>query len=208
MKVKILKNKNLLLVLSAPSGAGKTTIAREFIKKHSDFSISISSTTRKPRGNEKNGVDYFFLSENDFKKKIDDGQFLEWAKVHDNYYGTSFNEVERIREMGKNVLFDIDVQGGINVKKKYPSDTILVFILPPSPEILKKRLLSRNTDSLAVIEKRLQNAKKEIKMAMQKYEYIIINDDLTKAVLELENVVSAFERKIEFNEEVFREWLK
>ena len=201
-------NKNVLLVLSAPSGAGKTTIARRLLQKNKNYSLSISCTTRTPRENEKDGTDYYFLSEDDFFKKVDDGNMLEWAEVHTNYYGTPVSEIERLKKEGKDIIFDIDIQGGMNIKEKYPKSAILVFILTSTKDELQKRLENRGTESKSNIEKRLKNAQKEVNIAMRNYDYFVINNRVEQAVKDIECIVSSYKNKYYFQKEVFEKWKK
>ncbi|HPJ69983.1 MAG TPA: guanylate kinase [Candidatus Mcinerneyibacteriales bacterium] len=191
MKGKPQKNFNsILLVLSAPSGAGKTTLARKFLEKHPDFGVSVSYTTRKPRRGEKEGIHYYFTDPQTFQEMIARKEFVEWAHVHDDWYGTPFSEIQRLHGQGKGILFDIDIQGGVNIYKAYPDRTLLVFILPPSMEELERRLRNRKTDDEKTIEKRLKNAQKEISIARDKYDYFLVNDDLEEALKELEMIVA------------------
>ena len=191
MKGKPQKNFNsILLVLSAPSGAGKTTLARKFLEKHPDFGVSVSYTTRKPRRGEKEGIHYYFTDPQTFQEMIARKEFVEWAHVHDDWYGTPLSEIQRLHGEGKGILFDIDIQGGVNIYKAYPDRTLLVFILPPSMEELERRLRNRKTDDEKTIEKRLKNAQKEISIARDKYDYFLVNDDLEEALKELEMIVA------------------
>src|SRR3989339_538972 len=175
--------KGKLFIVSAPSGAGKTTLVREVLKEFADLSYSVSHTTRPPRGNEKEGLDYFFISPAEFEEKISKGDWLEWARVHDNYYGTSRSFVEGCLQQGKSLLLDIDVQGAVQIMAS-GLNPISVFILPPSFEVLSQRLLNRGTDSKEVIEKRLINAKAEMEQK-DRYRYVVVNDDLNTAIKEL-----------------------
>ena len=172
-----------LFIISAPSGAGKTTIAKAVLQKFKDMCYSISYTTRKPRAEERDGVDYHFVSKQDFKNGIKKARWAEWAEVYGNYYGTSAEFIEKKLSSGCDILLDIDVQGTLQILKHHP-DSVTVFILPPSINALRKRLEMRGTDSQAVIEKRLINAKKE--MAQKKiYRHIIVNDELSAAIDEI-----------------------
>ena len=157
-----MQNKGAILILSGPSGCGKSTLLKEIYKNIDNYYFSISTTTRTPRAGEQDGVDYYFVSKEDFEKDIEEGNFLEWAKVHDNYYGTSLKPIIEALNDGKLVIFDIDVQGHKIVRKKLNSQVTSVFITTPSLSILKDRLYSRNSDSNEIIEKRLSNAKEEI----------------------------------------------
>lgn len=177
--------------MSAPSGAGKTTLKDLVIKEFPDMVYSISATTRAPREGEIDGVHYFFKTRDEFKKMIDAGEMVEWNEVHGNFYGTPKSFVEKMLSEGKRVLFDLDVFGKVNFDKCYP-DAIGILILPPSLEVLEKRLRLRATDSEAVIELRLENAKKEIRFAEEhgKYEYTIVNDRLEEAADKLRKILS------------------
>jgi len=184
--------KGKLVIFSAPSGAGKTTIVKHLLEQDFGFEFSISATTRQMRKGETHGKDYYFLAVNDFEQRIKNGEFLEWEEVYSgSYYGTLKSEVERIREKGKHVLFDVDVVGGINIKKYYGNDALAVFIKPPSVEELKKRLINRSTDSPEVITKRVEKASHELTYARY-FDVIIVNDNLETAFLETEERVRAF----------------
>lgn len=179
-----------LFIVSAPSGAGKTTLCKALREKYPDMLYSVSYTTRAPRAGEKNGVDYFFIDEAAFRKKIDAHGWAEWARVHDHFYGTSAEFVNRGLSSRKAILLDIDVQGTVQIVKRYP-DSITIFIMPPSLEVLKQRLVSRGTDRPASIEKRLVNAKAE--MAQKGiYRHVIVNDKLSDAVKELLSIVGRY----------------
>ena len=173
--------KGSILVVSGPSGSGKTSLAREVCKELKDLAyFSISTTTRKIRDGEKDGVDYFFISEEEFLKDVEDGYFLEWAEVHGNFYGTSKRQINEALKKGKIVFLDIDVQGYESVKKEYASITTGVFVTTPNEKVLKERLLNRNTESKESLEIRLINALKEMKK-ISEYDYLLINDDFNKA---------------------------
>ncbi len=177
-------NKNgKLFIVSAPSGAGKTTLVGYVLKRFETLSYSVSHTTRSPRAGEQDGVDYFFISPKEFEQKIEQGQMLEWAKVHDNYYGTSKQFVEDCLAKGNSLLLDIDVQGGFQIMAS-DFEPVSVFIMPPSFEELKTRLLGRGTDSTTVIEKRLANAKQEMEQK-HRYHHVLMNDDLDGAIEKL-----------------------
>jgi guanylate kinase len=175
-----LSNKGIAIVVSAPSGGGKTTLCRRLIAKLPGLSFSISHTTRSPRGQEKDGVDYHFVDEAEFKSLIEQDAFLEWALVHGNYYGSSLSAANSQLDSGINVLFDIDIQGGYQIKEKMP-EALLIFIVPPSMKILEERLRGRASDAEDVIQKRLKAARKEIEGAVD-YSSWIINDDLEPAL--------------------------
>jgi guanylate kinase len=180
-----------LIVFSAPSGSGKTTIVRHLLAQEKlNLAFSVSATSREPRGEEKDGEDYYFISTEEFKKHIRDGDFLEWEEVYrDNFYGTLNSEVDRLWAMGKNVIFDIDVVGGLRIKKKYPEKTLAVFVEPPSVDELKKRLKSRKTESDEKINMRIAKASIEMATASQ-FDHIIVNDYLDKALEEAEDLVA------------------
>ncbi len=175
--------KGKLFVVSAPSGAGKTTLVRQVLKQFENLSYSVSHTTRAPRANEAEGLDYFFISVAEFKEKIAKGLWLEWAKVHDNYYGTSRAFVEETLQKGKSLILDIDVQGAKQIMASR-LNPVSIFIMAPSFDVLYQRLVNRATDSIAVIEKRLENAKVEVSQK-DLYHYVVVNDDLETALEEL-----------------------
>jgi guanylate kinase len=187
--------KGLLIVVSAPSGTGKTTLCRMLLKEFENMEFSVSYTTRPPRKGEVNGKDYFFVSREEFERMVEEGDFLEWANVYGNLYGTSKSQVLKALEEGKDILLDIDVQGALQVKKNLP-EAVLIFIMPPSFEELEKRLRSRGTDSEEVIEKRLNVAKEEIKKAPF-YDYIVVNDVLDVAFNKLKAIITAEKCKTE-----------
>lgn len=188
--MKFLKN-NFLIVISAPSGGGKTTINREILERNENIVYSISYTTRKPRGEEKNGVDYFFVDEKKFKEMIENNEFLEYANVHGNWYGTSIEFIKSQLNKNKHVIMDIDVQGAEEISQS-SIEKILIFLLPPTNSILEKRLRERGTDSPDEIEKRLNNASGEIDK-VDDYDYLVINDNLEKAVNDVESIIRAEE---------------
>jgi len=178
-----------LFIISAPSGAGKSTLCRAVRDHFPDLTYSISYTTRSPRSSEQNGRDYYFIAKEEFEKGIARGRWAEWAEVHDNYYGTSAEFMDRQLTAGRDILLDIDIQGTRQILQRYP-DGITIFIMPPSLEILKSRLRNRGTDSPEVVAVRLNNARKEIAQK-DSYRHIIINDQLPDAVSEL---IAIFER--------------
>ena len=182
-------DKGLLIVVSGPSGAGKGTICAEFMKSHTDCALSVSATTRAPREGEVDGVNYFFLTHDEFKKRIDADGFLEHAVFCENYYGTPKAEVMQMLESGKNVILEIEVQGALQVRSHYP-EAVFVFVLPPSLEDLEARLRGRGTETDEVIAKRLERAKAECKY-IPKYNYILINDTVENAVYRLESIITA-----------------
>lgn len=175
----------LLLVLSAPSGGGKTTVAHRYREGEQDALFSISATTRRPRGAERDGVDYHFLSEERFTELVEEGAFAEWARVHGRRYGTLRKTVEDALEKGRVALFDIDVQGGASVKSRWPSETATVFLLPPSPEELERRLRGRSTETEESVAQRLAAAWAEVGRGLATYDYVIVNDALEQTVDQL-----------------------
>ncbi len=184
-----------LVIFSAPSGAGKTTIVSHLLTLGLNFGFSISATTRKPRGTEQNGKEYYFLSVEEFKNKIDQGEFLEWEEVYPGcFYGTLKSEVERISKNGQNILFDIDVVGGSNIKKYYGDKALAVFVQAPSIEELKNRLIIRSTDHLEVIQQRIAKAEHEMSF-VNLFDIVIVNDKLEDALLEAEQKVIQFLEK-------------
>lgn len=181
-----------LIIISAPSGAGKSTLVRYLLTQDLNISFSISATSRKPRGEEKNGVEYYFLSPGEFRKRINNNEFLEYEEVYpDRYYGTLKSEVDRILEEGFNVIFDVDCIGGLNIKKIYGKQALSIFIMPPSIEVLRERLEKRGTDSPKVIEGRLAKAEYEISFAPQ-FDVTICNDDYDRARSEILKIVTDF----------------
>jgi guanylate kinase len=180
----------LLLILSAPSGAGKTTLARRLVQSHPEAAFSVSYTTRQPRGAEKEGVDYHFVDVLTFKSKIENGEFVEWAEVHGHFYGSSQSVVDQALSSNGLAIFDIDVQGGQAIKAKYPA-SVLTFILPPSMEELERRLRGRGTDSDETIHKRLLGARAEMERGVATYDYVVINESFDRAYEELEAIMRA-----------------
>ena len=179
----------LLLVLSAPSGAGKTTLARRLVASRDDAQFSISATTRAPRGAERDGIDYWFVSPERFAALVNQGAFAEWAEVHGKRYGTLRSTVEEALAAGRIAVFDIDVQGGAQVKALWPAQAMAVFVLPPSMEELERRLRARSTDSGDVITGRLAAARSEIERGLAEYDYVVVNDDLEVALAQLQALV-------------------
>ncbi|MCL2178567.1 MAG: guanylate kinase [Proteobacteria bacterium] len=180
----------LLLVLSAPSGAGKTTLARALVAQTEGARFSVSTTTRALRGREKEGEDYFFTEEGAFMEKAGAGFFIEWAKVHGNCYGSPRSEVTHARAQSSLVVFDIDTQGGRRLREK-EADCVLVFVMPPSFEELERRLRSRHTDDARSIARRLEAARAEIGQGLEFYDYIIVNDEVSKALERLKSILIA-----------------
>lgn len=181
-----------LIIFSAPSGSGKSTIVNYLLGCGLNLAFSISATSRAPRGSEVNGKEYYFLTPDEFRRKIADDEFLEYEEVYkDNFYGTLKSEVDRLRNDGKNVVFDIDVAGGVNLKNKFGDEALSVFIMPPSIEALRERLIGRNTDSAETIEKRIAKAEYEISFAPE-FDRVILNDDLEIAKRETLEVLNDF----------------
>lgn len=176
-----------LFAFSAPSGAGKTTIVRSILKAYPEFVFSVSATTRKKRNEEINGKDYFFLTEDEFKKKIEDNEFVEWERFYDYYYGTLKSFVEDNLEKGKSVVFEIDVKGALSIKRLYP-DAVLIFIAPPSLEDLIARLKNRQTETEVDFKKRIERAEMELSLK-NKFDYYVVNQLLDNAIKEVKNII-------------------
>lgn len=174
----------ILIVISAPSGAGKTTLCSRLLQARPDARLSVSTTTRAPRGNEKDGIEYHFVDRAKFEDQIQKGRFAEWANVHGHYYGTSKETIESSFRDGKHVVLDIDVQGAASLRKAYGSRCMTIFVSPPDLQTLEARLRSRGTDSDEVVAKRMKNARHEMEAAPQ-FDHIIINDRLDRACNEL-----------------------
>lgn len=200
-----MKEKGMLIVLSGPSGAGKGTLCDLLLKKIKNLYLSISVTTRQPRNNEKNGVDYLFTSEEDFISKIKNDEFIEWAKVHNNYYGTPKKYVDKLLKEGKDVILEIDTQGAAQIKKKYP-EGIFIFIMPPGIKELKKRIIKRGSETEESLNIRIQNARKELRES-QKYDYVIVNDDLQEAVSNLSAIIIAERCKVSRNRKLLQKYI-
>lgn len=185
-----------LIIFSAPSGSGKTTIVRHLLQKFSNqLEFSISATSRDKRGSEENGKDYYYLSIEEFKTKIAEHQFLEWEEVYAGvHYGTLKSEVDRIWAKGKHVIFDIDVEGGLNLKRQFGEKALAIFVMPPSIKILEERLNSRSTDSPESIARRVEKAEKELKTA-DLFDVFILNEILDEALTKAEKIVSEFIQK-------------
>ncbi len=181
-----------LLIFSAPSGAGKTTIVKGVLSRVPDLAFSVSACSRPKRPGEQDGVDYYFLTPDDFRRKIADNAFLEWEEVYPgSFYGTLRSEVERIRQQGKHVVFDVDVAGGLNIKKQYPAQSLAIFIRPPSLDVLRDRLTNRGTETEESLRKRLGKAEEELSYANQ-FDHILVNDVLEKAIDEACELVKKF----------------
>lgn len=183
-----MRKKRKLVVISGPSGVGKSTLLKRFFLEHNEIvSFSVSYTSREPRKGETDGKDYYFITEDEFRRKTEKKEFVEWAYVHGNYYGTGKAEIERIFTEGKFCILDIDVQGAMQVKKS-GMEALFIFIAPKSVEILRERLKRRGTESCEMINKRIQSAEKEL-MWKDQYDHIVINDDLEKSYKELEGYI-------------------
>ena len=185
-------NTGKLIVLSAPSGCGKTTIAKAIMKKYPSMLFSVSATTRKKREGETHGKDYFFLTKEEFEQRISKGDLVEWEKypneARGNYYGTLKSEVDRALNGGKVMLFDVDVKGALSIKKKYGSEAVLIFITAPSFDELKKRLLNRRTDDAEAILSRLERAAMEMEKGKE-FDYRVVNDNLEKAIADVDAII-------------------
>ena len=192
------KDESIMIVLSSPSGAGKTTITKKLQQKYQNFKISVSHTTRKPRLNEVEGVDYFFVNKDQFKNLIDSDEFYEHAKIFDNFYGTSKKSVKNLLKNNNDVLFDIDWQGTQQLSKYKELKLLKIYILPPDKKELAKRLEGRNQDKKDVVEKRLKSFENDI-THWHDYDYIVINDNLESCFQQIEKIILNFQKKINLN---------
>ena len=184
--------KGKLIVFSAPSGSGKTTLVNHLLKQDLPLGFSISATSRSPRGSEKNGKDYYFLSKESFNKKINENAFIEYEEVYEGtYYGTLNSEIKRLWKEGKHVLFDIDVEGGLNIKKKFPENTLSIFVKPPSIKELEIRLRKRATENEEKIQQRLNKSDEELSFS-KNFDVILINDNINEAKKKATNLVKQF----------------
>lgn len=182
-----------MVIISSPSGGGKTTIIRRILRQFPNkFTYSISATTRKMRPGEKNGMDYFYLSEQEFQKDVENSRFLEWEEVHGYYYGTPLAHIEKLVASGKHVFLDIDVNGALQVKKKYPGKAVTIFIAPPSMDVLIDRLKNRKTDSEEEINRRLQRIPMEMEKSGQ-FDFTIINTKIEKSVRDVLNIIQRYD---------------
>jgi guanylate kinase len=179
-----------LIVISAPSGSGKTTIAKAVMKKYPAMLFSVSATTRPRRPNETEGKDYFFLSNDEFKARVDRGELVEWEEIYGNYYGTLKSEVDRALSQGQVMLFDVDVKGALSIKTMYGYDAVLIFIKPPSFEVLKERLTNRQTEDEAALKRRLERVAMELRQADQ-FDFQVVNDDLATAIDKVEKIIAS-----------------
>lgn len=187
---------NKVIIFSAPSGAGKSTIVNHLLGLYPELEFSISATSRAPRGQEKHGIEYYFFTADEFRRMIAEDKFVEHEEVYaGSFYGTLRSEVERIWAKGNTIIFDIDVQGGVNLKRIFGEQAFSVFIQAPSVEILRERLNGRGTDTPEAIEKRVAKAASEMEFAAGKFDYVLINDDLDKAFAEAEKVIGDFLKK-------------
>ena len=184
---------NKVIIFSAPSGAGKSTIVNHILGLHPELEFSISATSRAPRGQEKHGVEYYFFSADEFRQMIAEGQFVEHEEVYPgSFYGTLKSEVDRIWAKGHAIVFDIDVQGGVNLKRIFGEQAFSVFIQAPSVDVLRERLIGRGTDSAEAIEKRVAKAASEMEFAAGKFDHVLVNDDLETAFAEAERIIKEF----------------
>lgn len=183
---------NKLIIVTAPSGAGKTTIVHHLLKQFDELAFSVSATNRGKRDHEMDGKDYYFLSTPEFKRLIEEGAFLEYEEVYDNqYYGTLKKEIERLWSLGKCIIFDVDVKGATNIHKSYPTESLTVFIKPPSKDILMERLKNRKTETPESLKKRIARATEELTYE-DKFDKVIVNDNLDKALKEAFDIVHSF----------------
>jgi len=183
---------NKLVVITAPSGAGKTTIVRHLLTRFDSLAFSVSATTRRPRPGEAEGRDYYFLSQRSFQEKITAGAFVEWEEVYEGlFYGTLKAELERLWAQGKDIIFDIDVKGALNIKQTYPGRCLSIFVAPPSLEILQERLKNRDTENTESLNKRLDKAEEELSY-QDRFDRVLVNDDLGAALGEVSNWVEEF----------------
>lgn len=197
-----MKQQGILAVVSGFSGAGKGTLMKALLEKYDNYALSISATTRKPREGEVHGREYFFMSVDEFEALIANDQLIEHAKYVSNYYGTPRSYVEEKMAEGKDVILEIEIQGALKVKEKFP-ETLLIFVVPPSAEELKKRLIGRGTETMEVIEQRMNRATEEAE-AMDAYDYILVNDDLNQAVESLHNLIQSQHMQARCNAELIK----
>ena len=193
-----MQQEGLLIVVSGPSGAGKGTICKRLLEKNPNLGYSISATTRAPRTGEVNGVNYWFLSQDEFKQMIAEDGLLEWAEVYGNYYGTPAQKVRESLAEGKNIVLEIDTQGAALVREKFP-DGVYIYILPPSLEELKRRIIGRGSDSAESIERRLSCAREEMSCVSEQYHYLVLNDEVELAVDRIEAIIEAEQYQVKRN---------
>lgn len=199
-------SKGFLLVISGPSGSGKGTVSQALLERNKDIVFSISATTRKPRPGEKDGVNYFFLEEEEFMKRAERGEFLEYAFVHNNYYGTPKDFVLKEIEKGEIVLLEIDVQGALQIKKNY-KNVVFVFLLPPTMDELKNRIIKRGTETEEDIELRLKNAFEELDFVGE-YDYFVVNDKVEDAVKDIEHIIKAEKLRVKRHSDIKQKVMK
>ena len=190
----MLNRKGLLLVVSGPSGAGKGTICKALLNKNDQIKLSVSATTRKPRNGEVHGVNYFFIEKEEFTKMIENGEFLEYAQIYDNFYGTPKAAIIECLDKGQDVILEIEMQGARQIKEVYP-EGVFIFVLPPSLEELKSRIVGRGTETQEEIEKRFSCAFEEINQIVN-YDYFIVNEDIEKSVSDVEAIICAEKNKV------------
>lgn len=201
-----MNKKGLLIVISGPSGCGKGTILNEFLSNNNDTCLSVSATTRKPRVGEIDGVNYYFMSKQEFEKNIENEQMFEYADYCGHYYGTPMKYVNDKLNCGKNVILEIEVQGALQIRNKC-SEAILVFVMPPSISELKRRLVDRNTEDITTVRKRMNTAIEEIKLA-NKYDYIVLNDTVNHAVKTIKSIINSEKYRVCHNKNIINEVLK
>jgi len=192
--------KGLMVVVSGPAGTGKGTVIKMLRETNTNLAYSVSVTTRKPRAGEEEGINYFFRTREEFKKMIENNELIEWVEYCDNYYGTPAGYVQELMDSGLDVILEIDVQGALNIISKYP-DCVSIFLLPPSFEELKRRIVGRGTEEPDVIEKRMQKAKYEVQLA-DRYNYIVINDEVEKAVSSINSILVAEKLRASRNKDI------
>lgn len=197
IQVRIMNKEGLLIVVSGFSGAGKGTAMKRLIEKYGQYALSISATTRKPRDGEVDGREYFFKTVEEFEKMIADDELIEYAKYVNNYYGTPKKYVEEQLKSGKNVILEIEIQGALKIKEKFP-DAVLMFIVPPSAEVLKNRLIGRGTESMDVIEARLKRATEEAE-GVENYDYVVVNDELEECVDSINEIIMSEKKRVAKN---------
>jgi guanylate kinase len=186
----VTRSNGRLIVISAPSGAGKSTIARAVLKAFPQILFSVSATTRPSRGMEVHGKEYFFFTKEEFEEKIQDGGLIEWEEIYGDYYGTLKSEIAHVLAASKVMLFDIDVKGALSIKKQFPDHAVLIFIQPPNVEVLKQRLIRRKTESPEVLARRLERVPMELEQA-ERFDHRVLNDDLKRAVEEVLTIVQS-----------------